>query len=175
MQKIITKYFMLNSNITKNNSFKAQRGFSVVELVVTLGVAGILIGTAVPSMEALVNSFARSDAIQQLQFDLNAAKSLALAEGATAVFAWTDGGGGYNVGLDYFPTQNPPVIEEIKFARNIQSSVTVGFSANIVFDSRGFVIDSYGQPTSASVMLYSDGSTICEGTLSPIGILSLSC
>ncbi|HEX9756856.1 MAG TPA: GspH/FimT family pseudopilin [Nitrospiria bacterium] len=59
----------------------AQEGFSLLELMIALAIAGILTGLAVPSFKTLLSNHRLEGAAQRLVSDLRLARQTAIAEG----------------------------------------------------------------------------------------------
>ena len=66
------------------------RGFTLVELIVTLGVAAILLGVAVPSMRDLIHNNRLAAATNLFVSSLNIARSEAIKQGRNATVCVSD-------------------------------------------------------------------------------------
>ena len=155
--------------------FGGQRGFSVMELIVVMGISGILLASATMQYSDVVASFNRQNGLNALEFDLRRARSEAIASGTRGVLKLDTGGGGYSFGLDLTPYNDPVNFDSQSFRRTLPSNVSVTGST-IVIDSRGFVIDSTtSSPTSASFTVQYNGVNFCTIGLTPIGTISISC
>lgn len=150
-------------------------GFSVMELLVAMTLFSIMIGTAVVKVPALVNSFNRNAALQNVEFDLRRARAEAIAQGARGVVTILPGGNQYTFGIDYSPYSDPPVADSITFSRTLPRDVTFTSSEDILFDPGGYIIDAHSILNSSEVTLSQDGTTFCNGTIFSPGDLEITC
>ena len=120
---------------------RCQRGVSVLEVVVSLSIAFILSAIAIPNLPTLGDTYGRSSAIQQFEFDLQRARSEAMAAGARSILAPLAGANGYSIGLDYVPYDPNLVPDEELFRRVFEKNVVLSMGDDLVFNSQGFLID----------------------------------
>lgn len=136
-----------------------ELGFSALEVLVVLAITSIVLATALPDFHALTSSFNRRDSLDVLVSDLQRARSEAVAEGARTIVTVNAGTDGYVVGIDRVPysvLENP---DEVLFTRDFPANVNVGGVAQLIFDSRGYLVDASGTPTSATATITFDGDT----------------
>lgn len=67
-----------------------QRGFTLVELLVTLAIAAILIGLGVPSFKSMIQSNAISSAVNTFLADMRFARSEAIRRGGSVILCRSD-------------------------------------------------------------------------------------
>lgn len=67
-----------------------QRGFTLVELMVTLAIAAILLGLAVPSFKSMIQSNAMSSTVNTFLADMRFARSEAIRRGGSVVLCRSD-------------------------------------------------------------------------------------
>lgn len=79
--------------IGRNIPFVWNRGFSLIELIITLTIAGILIAIAAPAMQTFVSSNRLTSQINDLIADINLSRSEAIKRNATAGVCVTAVGG----------------------------------------------------------------------------------
>jgi prepilin-type N-terminal cleavage/methylation domain-containing protein len=151
-----------------------ESGFSLFELLVVLTLGVILTGMALPEYRATRDSFSRLDAPRQLDFHLRRARSEALASGSRVIVASADSAGGYTVGHDYYPYSANATTDDTFLHEALPSGVTATFSRTIIFDTRGFLIDSAGLPVTATVTFNLRGAAFGTATISSIGVFSFS-
>jgi len=66
---------VMNTTFPNPSTLRASRGLTLVELLVVLAIAGILLGTAVPSFKGLIRSMKLTDAANDLFASLVLARS----------------------------------------------------------------------------------------------------
>jgi prepilin-type N-terminal cleavage/methylation domain-containing protein len=123
---------------------KAQRytrscsGFTVSELMVTIGVAGILMGIAVPSLLAWLPTLRLNDGARQVAVDLQNARMTAISQslpmglsftGATAYVIFQDA----NLNGAYDNPGDPIV----RGPFSLPQGITAAAAATVVFQPRG--------------------------------------
>ncbi len=148
---------------------KKEQGFSMLELVVTLGVTMILSSLALPSFSDWNHSLQRATARDLIKFDIRRGKTEAIARGAIGVFELNGDGSGYVYGVDRLPYSDPPAIEEIVFSRTLPDGISMGLTQNIMFDSRGLLIDELRDPTSVIFTMNQDSMTFSTAEIYTIG------
>ena len=79
--------------ICKKQPLVCIRGFSLIELIVTMTIAGILIAVAAPSMSGFVSSNRLAAQVNDLIADINLSRSEAIKQNATAGVCKTAVGG----------------------------------------------------------------------------------
>lgn len=149
-------------------------GFSVVEMLVTMTVFGIMVATAIPRYGLMAKSFARDSAVKQVDFGVRRAKAEAVANGVRSIVDFSADGSTYTVGIDKLPFSSPPVADQIIINEQLPSGTTANTSTTrLVFDSRGFLVDDSGNPITGSVTFRQAGSTFATGTIYSTGVFLL--
>lgn len=133
-----------------------------------------LVGTAgVLSYKRLTDSYRQYAGRVQFQADLARAKSEALNEGARSVVRFNETGSGYTVGIDFHPFNDPPAIEETLVSRDFPQSIIATPQNDIIFDSRGFSVDSTGYPTSVTLTFFQNSALLGRINIAVTGIVTL--
>lgn len=130
---------------------RSSSGFSLLEFLVTVTVFSLLTALAVPNLLDLSNSFARANAVKQLSFDINRTKSEALGQGARAILAIN--GDSYTIGMDYLPYSSSGAADEILYRQVLPEHVTAESAQPVIFNPRGFLIDTSGSSTNTTISL----------------------
>ncbi|MEW6445764.1 MAG: GspH/FimT family pseudopilin [Pseudomonadota bacterium] len=156
---------------TCDGPYSRQSGFTVIELMVTIAVAGIILALAVPSFQSSIASNRLVAATNQMVSALNQAKSEALRRNARAVLCKDDGSGqcstasgpwsnGWIVFVDVAPFGSPtPAIAtgDITIARGtLQGDLAVrgnGTAAQYIAFTPNGMTRNYASGATASVTL----------------------
>ncbi len=131
-----------------------QRGFTLLELVITMAVAAILLVIAIPSFQYITTSNRISGEINDLLGDMQFAKAEAIKEGQTVtICASTDeatcsGAAAWNTGWIIFagtgnPTPSDPVIHIHGRFYGSDSLQATGNTSAVQFNREGF---AFGLP-----------------------------
>lgn len=154
----------------------SQTGISIVELIAGFAIFGLIIVSAIPHLGDLNQTFSKSNAIKEIEFSIQRAKSEALANGSRAIFAVSGDGRSYSVGFDVLPySSSPAIADTILFQEILPSTITLDLANPLIFDSRGFLIDESETPTTRSITFYSSDSDYCSATILSTGQTSFSC
>jgi type IV fimbrial biogenesis protein FimT len=165
---------------------KAQRGFTLYELLVTVLVAGVILGIGVPNLlefsrnnritataNDLISSLylARSEAVKQrAPVTLCASPEPLIANpSCDPTVADPDSEGGYIVWLDTDADANVDGGEQILLQRDDPQDIVVfGDNGYVNFGMNGNVADIAGVGASATRILFCDtrGNVVVSGTLS---------
>ncbi|MCB0333338.1 MAG: GspH/FimT family protein [Bdellovibrionales bacterium] len=164
-----------NKSVRGVGSLSRSGGFSILEMMVTVAIASLLAAAAIPQYVELQNSFERSMFIQQLDNDIRRARSEAQAQGMRGILAVSEEGTEYSIGTDGLPTSESATPDTIVLTRDLGSRNTVSLSDSIIFDGRGFLVDSDGEPTTITVTLSRDGEEFCSGSVYPVGAFIYTC
>lgn len=151
-----------------------EKGFSLIEVMVTLALATILLLFAIPDYTEMSEAVNRRAAREIIDADVARARGTAIAEGARAVITVSALNSGYTVGVDYLPYNNPPAADDLVFATQLPDNVELSVSDTLVFDSRGYLVDSAGVPTSQVVTLTQGASVFQTGIVYSAGMLAFN-
>jgi type IV fimbrial biogenesis protein FimT len=111
-----------------------QKGFSLIEVLISLGILVILAAIAIPQMRGIIENYRLNGAARVVWSDMQNAKMTAIRENE-------------RIRVDFYPTSYNFVrigtINEVIFTRNLANDypgVTINSSReNITFNSRGTV------------------------------------
>ena len=148
-------------------------GISVIEVLVTLMIFSLISLIAVPGFAELQNSFNRNNAKKQLEFHVKRARTESITKGTRGILSTTSGG--YSFGFDYLPYSDPPIADEVLFSATLPHDITIFVNDNIIFDSRGTLVDMDGLPNFLDITLNQYNKKFCIGKLLTTGILSYQC
>jgi len=126
----------------------AEKGFSILELIVAITVFAIVGSAAVGSFKDLSPSYLRSQASSQIVEDLRLAQATAVLEGCRIIFRIDSGANGYSIGCDYeaYDTTNP-IESDVEFdSKTLPRNISISYDSTIpvIFNSRGQIIDEDG-------------------------------
>lgn len=149
-----------------------QRGFSLLELLVTLAIGAVLLGLAVPSLQGLMSGSQLSATTNTLVYSLQTARSEAIKRGATvgvctsttplAANAACDSGAGYDSGWIVFVDADDSgareAAEEIVLtveARSPAFTLTADavFADALYFNDSGYSVSAAGIPLSGGILI----------------------
>jgi len=178
-----------------------QNGFTLLELLVVLGLSGVIAAIAVPMMGNTMADFRLSGDARGLHSALSAAKMRAAAAfSQSRLFVDLDGGS-FHVeilskgatpswvaegGTTYLSTgvapgfgdiETPPANTQHAIGQAPQcvtaAGVAIGNTACVVFNSRGIPIDTTGAPTANAAVYVTDGSAVYGVTVHAGGMIEL--
>lgn len=170
----------LLNRTTGSASEPAQAGFTAIEIMVVLGLTAILAVIGISQLPSLSQPFDRMMARSHFIQDIKRAQAEAIKWGCRGVFSIADGGGNYQFGCDFLPTDgsNPPAPDQVFFARNLPAAISISVSSPLIFSSRGQAVDIFGDINNVTISLIesSDGSPqeYARGTLMGTGAFSFS-
>ena len=130
----------------------AQRGMTLVEVLVVLSMVGIMAGVALPKASAIQESMALESGAQQLMREMSLAQIRAIKENRTVAFAF-ESQNEYRIGNDYpraLPgslrfASSPAPIQFASFGPPISGPVTVAIASTsgrmryVVLNASGLV------------------------------------
>jgi type IV fimbrial biogenesis protein FimT len=141
-------------------------GFTLLELLLTMAVAAVLLGIAVPSYRGLVQRNAVTAQVNDLVGDLSYARSQAVTRGQAVYLCTSFNGsvcaasGGWSQGwIVYAPdpndTANPPAVQDLLRAHGaLKGQIQITGNQNITdsahFDANGFAMGSIGTFTATA-------------------------
>ena len=162
-----------------NNKIAA---FSILELLVAMSIASILMGTAMIGLQDITLSLNKSDAKAQVRSHLRLAQVQSVNEGGRGVLLLAADGLSYSFGYDYitdgYDTTSPVSYDAsaLQWTKNLPNLIKISLSKEVIFDSKGRVIDSFGAITDVDVRFYeqSSGSDVLyeNACLSSIGVMT---
>ncbi len=154
------------------SSMKYASGFTLLELLVTLFIAGLLVRAGTVGFGAIVDAYELNYAINQLQSDISKLRSQALATGCPQILELEVNGSQYSgrastscFSGDYYPD------DLSSFTHSTPTTVRLEVTSSIQLNPRGFVVDSLGQPSQVSVSFLCRGAPCETKLLSSIGVL----
>jgi len=174
------------------------KGFSLLELVVILGVVGVLLAVTIPKM----GSFGGADDARNLSNALSLAKMRAAANFTQARLYVSVGGRSHHVQTwsrtavppDWVAVTGPTLLSNgVAFTfgavgtppPNTQAVVAqaplcldkdgnaIAGTACVVFNSRGIPVDNTGTPTNNDALYVTDGTKVGAVTLSAAGLVTV--
>lgn len=151
-----------------------DKGFSLTEIMVTLGLSMIFLMFAIPDYSQMSEAVNRRAAREVIDADIARARGTAIAEGARSIITISALNTGYTVGVDYLPYNNPPAADSLVFATQLPETVEISVSDTLVFDSRGYLVDATGTPTTQVLTLSQNGTMYQSGTVFSAGMLAFS-
>jgi prepilin-type N-terminal cleavage/methylation domain-containing protein len=179
---------------------RSSRGFSLVEIMVVVGLIGVVSAIAVPMMGNALGFFRLSGDARSTANAISLAKMRAAAVfGRVRLYAdlstnrfhldtfdkttstWVVDGGttslsqrvtfGFGV-VSAPPLNTTPVISQAPLCKsNAVPPVDIANTACIIFNSRGTPIDSTGAPNSLGALYLTDGTAVYGITLSATGMI----
>lgn len=136
------------------------RGFTLIEMMVAVAIAGILVAAAVPSFQNTIARARLEGAVNLLSIDLQYARSESIRRRTTATLTVASGGASYS--LSYVDPSNSATVVTLKTAA-MPSDVTVSASGAVTFsalrglgDARSFTFTS--SRTSAQLQVATNSS-----------------
>jgi len=144
-----------------------------MELLVTVTIISIMTYIMIPGFSEIRASFDRSDARRQILLDIRRVQSEASSQGARGIIVIENAGESYSVGVDYEPFNDPPDYDTELYKRNLPNLITLSVSQDLLFDPRGYLIDSDGELTSSNVAIYHESAPVYSANVYPTGALSV--
>lgn len=161
-----------NSRLLGDDAWRpGSRGFTLIEMVVSIAILAVVSSFAVMSNSGLQRSFQRSNARQEFAFALRRAQVEATKEGTRVVFDAPAGASTYRFGFDYIPYNSPAAMDTTVATLALPSSITINFSSTLILDSRGYITDSDGLLVQRTVTLLQDGAQFASATIYPTGVV----
>ena len=143
-----------------NQTTSRDRGFTLIELMVTVSIAAILMLVAVPSLTAFRRNAELTSVANKVITSINAARGEALKRGMSAVMVPLDNATGWNAGWAAFvdkarnQTYNPAAEGTVALQQTVPSGITIagngiagGTNPYIMFDASGFSQTKTGAPS----------------------------
>lgn len=155
----------LMSSLTANISMpsaldrRSERGFSVIELVVTMTIASILASTAIGQFTEINSVFDRWNARTLLLQDIRYGQAKSVTQGCRGVFTISGGGNTYSFGCDYlnYDTADPIAADTVFINRTFPTSINLSVDDTIIFNPKGQIINSSGALETRTLALTDTG------------------
>jgi type II secretory pathway pseudopilin PulG len=132
-------------------------GMTMVEMIASLGIISIVGAIGIVNLPELTGSLDRNNLRHTLELDITRSQADASSMGSRVVFVFSNGGRTYRAGFDNLPYSDPPAIDTNIFTRTLKDSLAITPSQQIIFDSRGFLVNSLGQLTTTTVTVLRNG------------------
>jgi type II secretory pathway pseudopilin PulG len=131
------------------------KGLTLLEALVALAITSIVGVTTILSLPTIKAPFDRLNARAQLVQDLKRAQAEAVTVGCRGIFRVAANGESYSFGCDLLPydEDNPPQEDVVSFSRSLPHLLTMSVSGPIIFNSRGNVVDPWGDMTNIAINL----------------------
>lgn len=161
--------FELCSRVSASRRF--ERAFTLLEMMVAVSILMVIGLTTAFVTPDLLDSFNRKNAKQIFDSDMRHARSEATREGCRVVVTFLNGGNRYQLGRDHLPYNTPPAADDVFLTRTLPKNVTVTAAQTIAFDSRGYLINSTGDPVSTAITLKLRNVEFLNGAIYASGLV----
>jgi prepilin-type N-terminal cleavage/methylation domain-containing protein len=149
---------------------RRDAGVSLLELLIALSIIAALTATASIQLPPFIESMHKKNARQNLEHDIQRARSEALAIGGRAIITMASGGASYTLGIDRLPYSTSATPDSILMTREVPGAVSVALSTTLVFGPRGLLVDpSSGALTTLTYSISSHGTAYASGTVYATG------
>ena len=146
-------------------------GMTLIELLVVLVLLVIMTATMIGGLAEWRASLNRREVRSILAFDVKRMRSEAAGRGSRIILSIAASGTEYDIGVDYAPFSDPPAGDELLYKRVLPANITAFSAQTIMFDPRGFQIDSSGEPASSSVTFSEHSVQFCSTQIYPTGYM----
>ena len=155
-------------------SLRKSRGFTVFELMVTICILGLLARYAVEMTFQTLSSGNKNTARILLVQELRRAQAMAVTEGCRGIWSLGNSGNTYSFGCDYIPydTNTTPAADVAKFAGSFPAGMTMSVSSQLIYNTRGQLVDASNALVTRTVTLSAGGSSFASGTIRATGFFS---
>jgi len=151
-----------------------EHGASIIEILASVSILTTMIATGVPQTTALWETFEGSKAVKQFVINVRRARIESLTAGTRGVLKVDVDADGFSFGIDAAPYSNPALSDYSVFRENLGESITLNTSDTLIFDSRGFLVDVDGDPTTAAFSISVKGDLFASGTISSSGRVDIN-
>ena len=151
---------MQNLPVAPSAGSTHQRGFTAIELMVTLAVLAVLAAIAAPSFTPLIERWRVREATEDLQSTLYYARSEAIKRGGNVTITAAAGGwaGGWTVASGSDTLQQTPALSRVAVTQS-------GSKTTLYVDRWGMLSDSSGgAPTAMNLLLTPSGKASTDAS-----------
>ncbi len=163
---------MLNEFQTAEKSTEKSAGFTLIELVVTLAVAGILLAVAAPSFREMIQRNRLTTSVNELAGSINTARSEAVKRGARVVVCKSTNGsdcvtsGTWGLGWIIFVDSSNDAVRDggeaiLRIHEEVEGNITMTGAGNVAnyvsYISEGRAQTTGGASQSGSITACADG------------------
>ncbi|MGA3084479.1 MAG: GspH/FimT family protein [Thermodesulfobacteriota bacterium] len=153
-KKVIRSIFLPTSFTQRRSAnhlyFFSQKGFSLLEVLIVIGIIVIISAIAVPNMAVMMKSYRLNSAANEMASVMQLARMTAIGQNANSVLtfntgnqtysAFSDNGNGGGTINDGIQTGTEPTIKMVNIASAYSGEVTFStpsFGATLTFNSQG--------------------------------------
>ena len=147
-------------------------GMTLLEVLVVLALLGITTASMAGGLVEWRASLNRKEARSFLEFDIKRMRSEATGRGSRVLLTINEAGTAYEVGVDYAPFSDPPAQDLLLFTRVLPRDITIASAQTLMFDSRGFLVDSGGTPATAGVSVNEHDEPFFVAQVFPTGYIA---
>jgi type IV fimbrial biogenesis protein FimT len=116
---------------------RRDRGYTLVELMVTLILLGVLMALAWPRLEGFNRANRLRSALDRMSSDLTLARLAAVREGRAATLRIDNAGTRYTVTVDATGTLPVDTVKKVSIATDYKGVTFTPATGSVTFDSRG--------------------------------------
>jgi len=147
---------------------RSKLGITLIEMVVTLGIAGILMGIAIPSFISWLPTLRLSDAAQQVATDWRLARTKAISRGTKYRLTLVGGvPGATSYVIDKEDPDNPGTYIDESGPFELPEGITVSAVESVAY------FDPRGTASTASTITLSNGTDTQDVQLNTAGLVSV--
>ena len=152
-----------------------SKGFTLIELMVTVSIAAILMLTAVPSLTAFRRNAELTSVANKFITSLNAARGEAMKRGMSAVVVPLDNGASWDAGWAVFVdklrtrTYSPTGTGTVSTQQRVPAGITVSGNGTaapatpyVMFDASGFSKNASGGPSALALSIRRNDVTAAD-------------
>ena len=153
---------------------QGDRGVTAAEVLAVIFIITLLLAAGVLDYRKLSESMNRGTALKQLEGDFQRARAQAISEGARTIVVLRNEGTEYTVGVDHSPYNTAGTPDRILYTKVLPPNISASFSGQLIFDSRGCLVDLEGELSQATVSIHDAQATYASGTIYAAGFLQLN-
>lgn len=152
-----------------------EQGSSLLEVITTLAITLLLLGTAIPEFSQWRSSILRQQGRELAEQSIMLTRNEALRAGARGIISTSLNGSTLLIGVDYPPYNTPAREDSTLRCLTLPSGISLKSPGAVSINSQGQVIDQYGNLASISFDLKQHGKTYCNGTITPLAQVNIDC